>query len=115
WVAPIWALLGGMLAIPLLGTFSYWAHHYWGGAAAAIGGALVLGALPRIKRRQRFRDAAIMGIGVVILITSRPYESFFPCVPVGAALGLWILGETAPPQAQKFKTVILPLGVVLMI
>jgi len=115
WVAPIWALLGGMLAIPLLGTFSYWAHHYWGGAAAAIGGALVLGALPRIKRRQRFRDAAIMGIGVVILINSRPYESLFLCVPVGVALVLWILGKTSSPLPQKFKTVILPLGVVLMI
>src|SRR6266566_3538765 len=115
WVAPIWALLGGMLAIPLLGTFSYWAHHYWGGAAAAIGGALVLGAVPRIKRRQRIRDAAVMGFGIAILMNSRPYESLFLCAPVGVALMLWILGKTSPPQPQKFKTVILPLGVVLMI
>ena len=115
WVAPIWALLGGMLAIPLLGTFSYWAHHYWGGAAAAIGGSLVLGALPRIKRRRWVRDAAIMGLGVAILMNSRPYESLFLCAPVGVALMLWILAKTSPPLGQKFKTVILPLGIVLMI
>jgi hypothetical protein len=115
WVASVWALLGGMLAIPLLGTFSYWAHHYWGGAAAAIGGSLVLGALPRIKRQQRVRDAAIMGLGVAILINSRPYESLFLCVPVGIALVLWTLGTASPSLRQKSKTVILPLGVVLMI
>ena len=115
WVAPICALTGGMLAIPLLGTFSYWAHHYWGGAAAAIGGSLVLGALPRIKRRRWVRDAAIMGLGVAILMNSRPYESLFLCAPVGVALMLWILAKTSPPLGQKFKTVILPLGIVLMI
>jgi hypothetical protein len=115
WVAPIWALLGGMLAIPLLGTFSYWAHHYWGGAAAAIGGALVLGALPRIKRQRRVRDAAIMGLGIAILMNSRPYESLFLCVPVGVALMLWMSAKTSPPLRQKFKTVILPLSIVLMI
>src|SRR5438046_6289661 len=56
-----------------------------------------------------------MGLGVVILINSRPYESLFLCVPVGVALVLWILGKTSSPLPQKFKTVILPLGVVLMI
>src|SRR5215469_3443566 len=61
WVPETWALLGGFLAVMSLATFSYWANTYYGGALAAIGGALVLGALPRIKRRQRVRDALLMG------------------------------------------------------
>src|SRR5947209_16631586 len=66
WMPPSWALLGGILAVVRLGTFIYWAKSHSGGAFAALGGALVLGALPRIKEKQRARDAAWMGIGLAL-------------------------------------------------
>src|SRR5208282_5626001 len=74
WFSPGWALLGSFLLILRLGTFSYWANSYWGGPLAAAGGALVLGALPRIKQRHGVGDALLLGLGLAILANTRPYE-----------------------------------------
>jgi hypothetical protein len=90
WLPPGWALLGGMLAALRLGLFSYWIDDYHGGAVAAIGGALVLGALPRIRRAARMRDWLWMALGIAILAASRPYEGSLLCLPVAAALLLWV-------------------------
>src|ERR1700683_317145 len=86
WMPARWALLGGMLAWLNLGIVSYWMNSYWGGAMAAIGGALVLGAVPRIQREQRVRDSLILGLGVAILANSRPLEGLIFCLPVAGAL-----------------------------
>ena len=98
-----------------LGTFSYWANSYWGGAVAAIGGALVLGALPRIKYSQRLRDAVLMGLGFAVLANSRPYEGLFFSLPVAGALGVWMLGKNRPPLRLVARRVVAPLFLVLVL
>ena len=115
WLPAGWALLGGALAVMRLGAFSYWANSYYGGAVPAIGGALVLGALPRIRRRQRVGDALILGLGLAVLVGSRPYEGAFLALPVGVALFAWLLGKKGPPLRLSIRRVVVPTAVVLIL
>jgi len=92
WMPPQWALLGGLLCVVRFATFSYWMNSYWGGALAAIGGALVLGALPRIKRSQKPIYPLLLALGLAILANSRAYEGFVFSVPALGLLLFWFAG-----------------------
>jgi hypothetical protein len=113
WVPPEWALLGGVLVWMRFGVFSYWMNSYWGGAVAATGAALVLGALPRIWDRQRPRDAVIFGLGAAILAVSRPLEGAIFFIPFGAALLWWALRLKVPTRGAAMRRVILPIAAIL--
>lgn len=90
WVSLPMALLGGVLVVARFGLFSYWVNSYWGGAFTALGGMLVIGALPRILKQPRWREGVLLGLGILILMTTRPYEGALLCMPA-AALVLWRL------------------------
>jgi hypothetical protein len=109
WLPPGWALLGAWLAVIRLGLFSYWVDSYWGGAVAAIGGCLALGALGRMKRTIRAGDAFWMGIGVSILANSRPYEGMLLSIGIGATLVCWIARRGAPYWQSLLKRALIPM------
>jgi hypothetical protein len=83
---PRWALLGGVIVIFNIGVVSYWVNSYWGGAVSGLGGAIVLGAVPRILKWGRIRDSLLLGAGIFLLANSRPLEGLLYSLPFAAVL-----------------------------
>ncbi|HEY6410581.1 MAG TPA: hypothetical protein VIY29_24280, partial [Ktedonobacteraceae bacterium] len=115
WLPSRWALLGGTLVLLRLSVFSYWINSYWGGAVAATGGALVLGALPRIMRSYRRRDALILGLGASILANSRPLEGLVFCLPVVAVLVTWLCSRRGPSGQTAIRQIVVPLCAMMLL
>jgi hypothetical protein len=111
WLPRRWALLGGVIAVLRLGLFSFWINTYHGAALlSAFAGALVLGSLPRLMKKGRFRYGLIMSIGFAILMLTRPYEGVLMGLPVAVALGRWaIKGKSRPPLGVLARRAVVPL------
>jgi hypothetical protein len=111
WLPPAWALLGGLLAVLRIGLFSYWINTFTGGGSvAALGGALVMGAYPRLVRGIRHRDAILLAVGVIVLALSRPFEGVLLCLPVALALGYHLIfAERRPAPRLLLRFAAVPL------
>jgi hypothetical protein len=114
WLPPSWALLGAILAVIRIGIFSYWVNSYTGGALlTALGGALILGALPRLMKTARPRYGILMGLGIALQVVTRPYEGMLLCLPVAFVLGRWALfGKNRHEPAVLIRRAALPLLIV---
>jgi hypothetical protein len=115
WLPPAWALLGAVLALLRLALFGYWVNSYWGGAVAALGGALVIGALPRVVHHWRSRNAVILGLGMAILANSRPLEGLIFSAPVMAVFLVGLLRHRRPSCQQTLPRVAVPFCVVILL
>jgi hypothetical protein len=115
WLPPTWALLGGIVAILRIGLFSYWINTYHGGGAvSALGGALVLGAFPRLMKKLRLIDGLLLATGICLLMLNRPYEGVLLCLPVAFVLGRWIFtGTKRPRPVLLMRRAALPLALIV--
>jgi hypothetical protein len=88
WLPRSWAFLGALLTFSRPGVVAWWGDSYWGGAVPALGGALAYGGAVRLWRETRIRDALAVGVGLILLGVSRPYEGAIAAVPVVVLLCL---------------------------
>jgi len=127
WFPPRWALIGSTLAL-VHPEFVIWSQRYWGGSVALFGGALALGGFARVLRNWRRHKISLpngasllMGIGMSILILSRPYEGGTLILILIAALAaefvrqrrivtLGLVAQMAWPSAVAVTTTIVWLG-----
>jgi hypothetical protein len=76
-----WSFLWSVIGIAQYGVFSYFGHSYWGGSLFGLAGTLVFGAALH-ARGDRFSIPTLinMGLGLLIMINTRPFEGLIFCV-----------------------------------
>lgn len=113
WLPARWALLGALIALLRLDLMSYWVDSYWGGAVAATGGALVVGALPRLLRRPSLKNSILLGFGAALLANSRPVEGLLFCIPVGLVLASRMFSPADTNCRWNAATALVPAALVV--
>jgi hypothetical protein len=114
WVEPVPALLTSLLCLLGWGFTGQWINSYWGGAVAAAGGALLLGAIPRVIASPGASTVLPAAIGVALLANSRPYEGLLTVLTAGLVLAWWWhrmggpLASVLRRSALPFLAVMLP-------
>ena len=108
WLPPAWALAGAAIAILRFDIASYWINAYYGGSLAALGGALALGAYPRLLRRPNLQSSLLLGLGIAIIAYTRPFEGLAVAVPVTLAVAVAIV------QRRLFAAWCLPTAAIVL-
>lgn len=114
WTRPRWALLGGLLTAMHPSLVLQWGESYWGGAVAMLGGALLFGALTRLKKSGRPRDAVIFALGLVLLANSRPYEGLVASSPAIVVLAAALFKDRAQWSPKRVTATVTPVILVLL-
>lgn len=117
WLPPRWVLVGVLLAVNSYAIGFYWMETYWGGCVASAGGALVIGAIPRLLRGgRRFTASLMLGFGLSVLAMTRPYEGSLFATTAGVTslwLGIKAINAGKTEFLKGLGTSLIPAGIVL--
>jgi hypothetical protein len=89
WMPARWALFGSLLALLRFSIGSYWINALHGGFLPAIGGALVVGAYARLRKRATVAHGTVLAAGLAILALTRPMEGALFSLPFVLTLPFW--------------------------
>lgn len=96
WMPPRWALFGALLALLRFSIGSYWINALHGGFLPATGGALVVGAYARLRKRATVFEGIVFALGLAILAVTRPMEGALFSLPFVLTLPFWRWRILAP-------------------
>uniref|UniRef100_Q01PM0 Glycosyltransferase RgtA/B/C/D-like domain-containing protein n=1 Tax=Solibacter usitatus (strain Ellin6076) TaxID=234267 RepID=Q01PM0_SOLUE len=113
WVEPVPALLTSVLCLLGWAFTGTWINSYWGGAVAAAGGALLVGAIPRIITAPGAASVLSAAFGVVLLANSRPYEGLLTVIAAGLVFA-WRWRSKGIPSASVLVRTALPFLAILL-
>ena len=113
WLPAVWALTGSLIAGLHIGIVSYWTEGYWGGTLTALGGALLVGAVPRLIEAVTTGPALAFAAGLAILANSRPFEGLvFAMVCSGYVVVEWARARVN--VAVILRRAIVPMALLLI-
>ena len=113
WLPDRYAFLGTLVAIAQIGIFGYWMDSYWGGAVAATGGCLLLGAVPRLAARAAVLPAILGAIGILVIGNTRPFEGVVTTAAATAALLWWRRHNASPLNSLLRPAILIPVLAIL--
>ncbi|MFN3322899.1 MAG: hypothetical protein ACK5AZ_05345 [Bryobacteraceae bacterium] len=105
-VPPLWAAAGAAIASIHYGLTYHWGNSYWGGSFCAFGGALLFGALCRLRKGPSKFMAFLVGVGWSIVWLIRPFESMLPLL-VSWGLIAFFVARDSQPRRRWFGPVVL--------
>jgi hypothetical protein len=101
-VMPVhWAFWGTFCAGLQFGIFGLWMNSYFGGAPAAMAGALAVASLARMRHTNKQRtSAALCGLAIILTFASRPVEA---CLWFAIALAFAEIQIRRRPLRDHFR------------
>lgn len=112
WMPPRWALWGALVFV-LFAAKNTLTENYLGEGVLVLGGALVLGAIPRIVKRRSLAAAFWLGLGIALLAITRPYEGAIFVAAVGIG-GIWWAWSAGLRTSGLLKRVAFPVAAILL-
>ena len=95
WINARYAFIAALIVIVRYGLFSIWVNSYFGVTFTALGGVLLLGGFKAVRSRPSVLTGVVLGLGAVVLMTSRPYEGMVYAVPFGVVLIVRFIRSTS--------------------